>query len=48
MQNIEAVGAEHFNASELLNADKIYASEVIGVLQDKTNRIKQNKLTLFD
>lgn len=48
MQNIEAVGAEYFNASELLKADKIYTSEVIGVLQDKTLRIKQNKLTLFD
>jgi hypothetical protein len=48
MQNIEAFASEHFSASELFKADGIYLSEVIGVLEDKTNRIKQHKLTLFD
>ena len=48
MQNIEAFAGEHFNASELLQADKIYASEIIGVLEDNARRIKQSKLSLFD
>jgi len=48
MQNIEAAAGEYFSASELLKADAIYASEVIGVLEDKASRIKKHKLSLFD
>lgn len=47
MMNIEAVAQEYFKAKDLLEADKIYISELSGILGDIGERQKSNKLSLF-
>ena len=47
MMNIEAVAQEYFKAKDLLEADKIYTSELSGVVGDIGARQKTSKLSLF-
>lgn len=46
MQNIEAFTGQYFNAKELAKADKIYASNVLGVVGELSAREKKNKVSL--
>ena len=47
MQNIEAVAGQFFNAKELLQADGIYAKNIIPVMSEFGKRNKKNKMSLF-
>lgn len=47
MQNIEAASQEFFSPKELMQADKIYAKEIIKYVAEVGSRTKTSKLALF-
>lgn len=48
MARQEAFGKEYFNHKDLMKADKIYASEIMGVMGDIGKTLSNNKLRLFE
>ena len=48
MQRIEAASGEFFNYKELIQADKIFAQEMMNYTTDIGKRVKTSKLALFD